>query len=76
MLEGHTDRVVAVAISTDGAKILSGSGDNTVRVWSAETGKVPACLPCMTGHSSVNQSISGFYWMVHSLVLTELVAVG
>ncbi len=42
MLEGHTDRVVAVAISTDGAKIVSGSADKTVRVWSTETGEVPA----------------------------------
>ena len=49
MLEGHTDSVVAVAISTDGAKIVSGSGDKTVRVWSMETGEVqPASQPsCM-----------------------------
>ena len=44
VLEGHTDAVLAVAISTDGAKIVSGSGDKTVRVWSAKTGEVPACL--------------------------------
>ena len=45
VLEGHTDGVWAVAISTDGAKIVSGSDDNTVRVWSMETGEVlPAFL--------------------------------
>ena len=45
VLEGHTDCVMSVAISVDGSKIVSGSSDNTVRIWSAETGEVPACLP-------------------------------
>ena len=40
VLEGHTDCVNTVAISTDGAKIVSGSDDRTVRVWSMETGEV------------------------------------
>ena len=47
VLEGHTDIVSAVAISIDGAKIVSGSVDKTVRVWSMETGEVPACLRVM-----------------------------
>ena len=41
VFKGHTDRVFSVAISTDGGKIVSGSSDDTVRVWSAETGQVP-----------------------------------
>ena len=45
VLEGHAGCVGAVAISTDGAKIVSGSGDKTVRVWSMETGEVETCLP-------------------------------
>ena len=43
VLEGHTSTVFAVAISVDGGKIVSGSGDNTVRVWSMETAEVIAC---------------------------------
>ena len=43
VLEGHTDSIRAVAISADGSKIVSGSRDKTVRVWSMETGEV--CLP-------------------------------
>ncbi len=44
VLEGHTKFVLAVAVSTDGTKIVSGSDDTTVRVWSMETGEVPpAC---------------------------------
>ena len=43
VLEGHTDNVKAVAISVDGSKIVSGSWDKTVRVWSMATGEVIAC---------------------------------
>ena len=31
--QGHTDTVYAVAAMPDGQRFLSGSGDNTVRVW-------------------------------------------
>ena len=44
VLEGHTDDVLSVAISVDGGKIVSGSGDDTVRVWSMETGEVRRLL--------------------------------
>jgi len=32
-LHGHTDYVRAVAFSPDGTRLVSGSGDFTVRVW-------------------------------------------
>jgi WD40 repeat protein len=32
-LHGHTDYVHAVAWSPDGTRLVSGSGDYTVRVW-------------------------------------------
>ena len=41
VLEGHTGLVMSVAVSADGSKIVSGSYDNTVRIWSAESGQVP-----------------------------------
>ena len=44
VFKGHAGVVNAVAISTDGAKIVSGSDDKTVRVWSMETGEVQACM--------------------------------
>ena len=44
VFKGHGSLVYAVAISTDGAKIVSGSYDKTVRVWSMDTGEVPVCL--------------------------------
>ena len=40
--------VRSVAWSPDGAKIASGSDDNTVKLWSAETGE---CLNTLDGHS-------------------------
>ena len=40
VLKGHTMSVVSVAISPDGAKIVSGSGDTSIRVWSTKTGEV------------------------------------
>jgi WD40 repeat protein len=36
---GHTGTVLSVAWSPDGKKIASGSGDKTVQVWDALTGK-------------------------------------
>ncbi len=55
VFKGHTGFVLAVAIYTDGAKIVSGSGDRTVRVWSMKTVEVPVCL--------LVQMQSGFCWI-------------
>ncbi len=37
-LEGHTDEVLAVAVSPDGTSVLTGSADGTARLWHAGTG--------------------------------------
>jgi WD40 repeat protein len=51
-LQGHTDWVLSVAISSNGRLVASGSRDNTVRLWEVATGKERAVL---RGHSeSVN----------------------
>ena len=47
-LEGHTDEVYSVAYSPDGTKIVSGSHDNTIKIWDANTGQ---CLKTLEGHS-------------------------
>jgi len=55
-LEGHSVYVSSVAYAPDGQRILSGSGDNTIRTWDAETGA--AIGKPLEGHSSVVESIT------------------
>ena len=40
--KGHTDYVLSVAYSPDRRHIVSGSRDNTIRVWDATTGQAVA----------------------------------
>ena len=37
---GHTDAVSSVALSADVSKVVSGSDDYTLKIWSTETGQV------------------------------------
>jgi hypothetical protein len=54
-LEGHSSRVLSVSVSPDGRRAVSGSYDNTVRIWDLETG---ACLRTLAGHSDWVRSVS------------------
>ena len=44
VLEGHSGWVNAVALSADGRRAVSGSGDNTVRVWDLHGSEPPRVL--------------------------------
>lgn len=48
-LEGHTATVSALALSTDGATLYSGSWDKTIRMWDVESGK---CTGVLEGHEA------------------------
>jgi hypothetical protein len=37
---GHTDEIYALSFSPDGTRIVSGSADNTVKMWDVESGRV------------------------------------
>jgi WD40 repeat protein len=49
VLQGHTDWVNAVALSSDGRRVVSGSYDKTLRVWDIESGQ---SLRTLQGHTS------------------------
>ncbi|KAJ7920003.1 WD40 repeat-like protein [Mycena leptocephala] len=54
-MEGHSDCVSSVAFSPDGAPVVSGSSDKTVRIWDATTG---AEMTKMEGHSNGVASVA------------------
>ena len=45
-LRGHSGSVYSVAFSPDGKHVLSGSDDETVKIWDAQTGKEVSVLVC------------------------------
>jgi WD40 repeat protein len=51
--QGHTSSVRSVVYSPDGRNVVSGSGDNTIRIWDAQTGA--AVGEPLKGH---NKSVS------------------
>ena len=48
-LEGHQDSITTVAVSPDNSKILTGSADNTIRLWELATGQ---CVSTFAGHQN------------------------
>jgi len=53
--EGHTNEVASVSWSPDGRCALSGSWDQTLRLWEVSSGK---CLRTFAGHSYYANSVS------------------
>ena len=54
-LEGHSHWVSSVAFSPDGARLASGSGDQKVKIWDANSGE---CLQTLEGHSDSVSSVA------------------
>ncbi|TGO17002.1 hypothetical protein BPAE_0455g00010 [Botrytis paeoniae] len=55
-LEGHKNSVFSVAFSPDGKQVVSGSRDNTIRLWNTATGQ--QIQPTLNGHTSSVNSVA------------------
>ncbi|MGW4774661.1 NB-ARC domain-containing protein [Nocardia sp. NPDC004278] len=55
ILQGHDERINAVAISADGKHIVSGSRDKTLRVWDLESGQLKRVVE---GHEQEVKSLA------------------
>ena len=54
-LSGHSSWVICVAITPDGRRVVSGSVDETLRVWDPEIGE---CLRVLKGHKNIVHDVS------------------
>src|SRR5512142_3058903 len=52
---GHSAPVHSVAYSHDGTRVLSGSGDNTMKLWDAASGRE---MITFSGHTSEIESVA------------------
>jgi len=55
-IKGHTRRVTSVAFSPEGKRIVSGSWDQTIRVWKSETGELVS--EPFQGHTGLVASVA------------------
>jgi WD40 repeat protein len=61
VFEGHTSSVWSVAFSPDGKQIVSGSEDNSIRVWDAVSGDV--VVGPLKGHTDLQSGL----WPSHQM---------
>ena len=53
-LEGHAGRILALAFSRDGTRLVSASQDTTARVWDVAAGR---CIATLAGHAKAVQAV-------------------
>jgi len=59
--DGHTGAVYCIDVDWESTRVVTGSADNTCRIWDCETGKQLHCLETQSGVRSCNFSYSGHY---------------
>src|SRR5687768_928977 len=57
-LKGHDDGVYSVAFSPDGKFLVTGSFDNTIKLWETATGKELKTYGGPTGHQKMILSVA------------------
>ena len=65
-LKGHDDHVIT-CLQFDGKKIVSGSDDNTLKVWSAITGNI---IRTLVGHTGKFLVLNVIYVFFHVFVIS------
>jgi WD40 repeat protein len=58
-LTGHTGSVESVAVTPDGARIVSGGDDDTIRVWDLAAGECLLEVACFAGVAAVAAGPAG-----------------
>ena len=56
---GHTDTVLCLSVNHDNTMLVTGSKDNSVRVWKLQEGGELVCVAVGNGHT---QSVGGVSW--------------
>src|SRR5438067_2341312 len=57
-LKGHSDVIYSIAFTPDGKQVVSGSFDNTVKLWEAKTGKEIRTFGGPSGHQKLVLSVA------------------
>ena len=60
-LEGHTNLVTSVLLSHDGQMAVTGSSDQTVKVWQAQTGRLLKTFNIYDGFFNDQQGVNALY---------------
>jgi WD40 repeat protein len=66
-LTGHTGEVLSIAISPDGQTLVSGSRDNTVKIWNLKTNELITTLPKQAN----NKTRDGYPVGVNSVAISS-----
>ena len=61
LLSGHAEGVYSVAFSADGSKVVSGSGDQTVKIWNAYSGEVIQTLSGEKDNNIIKKIVYFYY---------------
>ena len=65
LLSGHADAVTSVGFSADGSKVVSGSRDQTVKIWNADSGEV---IQTLSGEIDKDIYVSQVQYIQYSIV--------
>ena len=65
LLSGHASFVSSVGFSADGSKVVSGSDDETVKIWNADSGEV---IQTLSGEIDKDIYVSQVQYILYSIV--------